>query len=238
MTAKTSASETSRKDWIIQAFPMITNEIIYKGWPVIIGTSTWYAFTNDWTTNTLSAGDIFAGICVETADSTWITAGEQDVRVYRTGSFLLPISDTITQANVGDKVYINNTTDDSTFTITKDGGVDVLVWKIVEFVSANSAYVTLIPWNIAWTDWDLIGTNDISDAAITKAKLWYTVNTVSISWATSGTATVTAWSQILGWYVTAITWSERVKLVDISSTTLTVTLSGSDTATVKVVTIA
>jgi hypothetical protein len=75
----------------------------------------------------------------------------------------------------------------------------------------------------------------MADDAVGKAELKYEVKTVQIDAAASGTATVVAGSEILGFNVTAITGTEHVKTIDISSTTLTVTLTGSDTATVKVV---
>lgn len=80
-----------------------------------------------------------------------------------------------------------------------------------------------------------VGTAEIADAAVSKAKLKYTVETVTIAASTSGTATVTTGAQILGFHVTAMTGSATVKTIAISSTTLTVTLSASDTATVQVI---
>lgn len=142
MAARTTAYETNRKDGVIQSIPMIASETIYKGSTVIIGASTGYAFTNDGTTNTLSAGDIFAGICIETTTSSAV-AGAGCVNVYRKGTFLLAFTDTLTQANVGDKVYVNNASDDAAVTITQDAGVDVQVGNIVEFVSANLAWVSI-----------------------------------------------------------------------------------------------
>lgn len=73
--------------------------------------------------------------------------------------------------------------------------------------------------------------------SVGKNSLKYVLETVQINAGTSGTATVVAGAQILGWYVTAITGTERVKTVAIADTTLTVTLSGSDTATITVVTL-
>lgn len=83
--------------------------------------------------------------------------------------------------------------------------------------------------------WDVLVESDVPAASIGIGKLKYTVETVEVSAAASGTTTVTAGAQILGFHVTAITGTERVKTIDIASTTLTVTLTGSDTATVKVI---
>ncbi len=122
----------------------------------------------------------------------------------------------------------------------------IKVWGAANAVTDLDAKASgkILVWD--WTDlksvavsWDATlvanGALTVAANAITLSKLNLEVKTVQITGATSGTATVVAGGQILGWYVTAITWAERVKTVDISSTTLTVTLTGSDTATVMVV---
>lgn len=89
-------------------------------------------------------------------------------------------------------------------------------------------------------EWAVIEDTDLPAVPanyVTKNGLKYVPETVQITASTSGTATVTAGAQILGWYVTAITGAESVKTLDITDTTLTVTLTGSDTATITVVVI-
>ena len=78
------------------------------------------------------------------------------------------------------------------------------------------------------------GAFTIANAAVNQTKLSYEQVTVTITGATSGTATATTGSVIFGYNVTAVTGSAFVKTVAISGTTVTVTLSASDTATVKV----
>jgi len=80
-----------------------------------------------------------------------------------------------------------------------------------------------------------VTTSTITDGAVVKSKISYEVATVSIVASASGTATVTTGWEILGFYVSNITGTERVKTVNLVSTTITVVLTGSDTATVKVV---
>ena len=90
-----------------------------------------------------------------------------------------------------------------------------------------------------------VGTNELAALAVTaakigpqavdKSKLKYAVKTVTITAATSGTATVVAGAQILGYHVSAVTGTAFVKSASITATTLTVTLSASDTATVNVI---
>jgi hypothetical protein len=56
----------------------------------------------------------------------------------------LPISDTITIANKGDKVYVNDVTDNSTFTITSSAGnPQATIGNIEKFISANLARVRI-----------------------------------------------------------------------------------------------
>jgi len=109
-------------------------------------------------------------------------------------------------------------------------------FDIIECDELRTDNVVLWAWSVWTTEIaDSAITNvKMADDAIKKAELDYELATVTITWAASWTATVVAWGQILGWYVTAITWTESVKTVDISTTTLTVTLTWSDTATVKV----
>lgn len=79
-----------------------------------------------------------------------------------------------------------------------------------------------------------VWTTELANEAVTKSKVSYELKTITITDAASWTATVVTGWQIMGWYVSAITWTAFVKSVVISSTTLTVTLSASDTATVNV----
>lgn len=88
-------------------------------------------------------------------------------------------------------------------------------------------------WTSASCNFDAVLSNTAS--SIDKTAIKYTVEEVTITAAASWTVTVTSGAQIVWFYVTAITWTESVKTVDISWTTLTVTLTWSDTATVKVV---
>ncbi len=143
MSAKTSANDAVRKDGIIVAYKMAASEVIYKGWPVLLNAAG-YAFTNDWTTNTLANGDTYLWVCQETMDNSAGAAGDKEVVVVRTGTFIMTIDDTVTQANVWDEVYINNVSDDALITNTSDTGQPQLtIGKIVEFISANSVRVDI-----------------------------------------------------------------------------------------------
>jgi len=144
MTARTSDFDAVRKDGQMISTPMIAAEIIYKGTPVF-AKAAGDAFSNDGTTNTLAVGDVFIGVAVEGVDNSAGAAQAKEVRTYLEGCFLLPFSDTLTKANQGDAVYVNNASDDSVVTITTDtGNPQVTIGQIAQFVSANLAYVKLV----------------------------------------------------------------------------------------------
>lgn len=141
MTARTQEQENARKEGELQHYPMAVDKV-YKGSPVFVTASGRLAFTNDGTTNTLAVGDRYVGIAAETIDNS----DDEDlyVRVYRKGSFKMKFSDTLTQANVGDEVFVNNTTDDAVVTVTNDAAAPgVVIGRIVEFVDADEAYVAI-----------------------------------------------------------------------------------------------
>ena len=75
-----------------------------------------------------------------------------------------------------------------------------------------------------------VGTSELAAAAVTQAKLSYEVVSVTVvAAATSGTATVTDGSIILGYYPTG-NQDQFVDNIAIASTTLTITLAAAATA--------
>lgn len=143
MAALTATRDVDRKDGLLLALPVQNGETIYKGSTVVVDTDG-YAQTNDGTTVTLANGDIFVGIATETADNSAGADGDVDVVVQTSGHFVLPFSDTLTQASVGSLVYLNNAQDDAAVTVTSDTGQpQCTIGTIVEFISANSARVRI-----------------------------------------------------------------------------------------------
>ena len=75
-----------------------------------------------------------------------------------------------------------------------------------------------------------VGTSELAAAAVTQAKLSYEVVSVTVvAAATSGTATVTAGSIILGYYPIG-NQDQFVDSIAIATTTLTITLAAAATA--------
>jgi len=143
MAAKTTATDSERKDGKLLAFPMLASVKIYKGSTVVADATARFAQTNDGATITLAAGDKFLGICAETMDNVGAD-GDEDVRVYRNGVHLLEFTDALTVADLGKPVLLNNVTDNGAVTVTSDSGnPEVQVGEIVEIVSASTARVDI-----------------------------------------------------------------------------------------------
>lgn len=122
MSARTSNNETTLQDGVMGDHPMLAAEIIYKGTPVFLKNATRSAYSNDGSTNTLTNTDIFAGIAYEKCDNSAGAAGDKSVRVLYQGEVEMDILGTVTDAKVGDPVYVNNVSDDAAATLTSDTG--------------------------------------------------------------------------------------------------------------------
>lgn len=240
MTAKTQSTDAVRKEAIMISTPILAAEIVYKGTPTFAKATGGLAFSNDWTTNTLADGDVFLGISVEEVNNASGAASADYVRTFIQGAFLLTFSDTIAQENVGDKVYVNNVTDDSVVSITSDAGnPEVCIGIISQFVSANTAYVQIDGYVLRKAD-SVVGdtvieplsvtTAKLAAAAVTKSKVSYEVIAVTVATGeTVGTGTVVAGGQIL-WIYPVSNQDQFIDSVAIATTVLTVTLAAAATA--------
>ena len=143
MTAKTVATETERKDGKLLAFPVLANETIYKGSTVVLDATSRFAQTNDGADITLANGDIFLGVCFETVENKGAN-GDENVRVMRDGVHLFDFVDTLSSADLGKDVFINNISDDGAVTTTSDtGSPQIKIGTIVEVVSTTKARVQI-----------------------------------------------------------------------------------------------
>ena len=153
MTALNSAQEYEHKQTDIIAYPVLAWQKIYKGAPVVLHRTSKFAMTNDGTTVSLTNTDIFVWIAKETVDNTDWANWDVLIRVVREWTVLLPISNTVTQASVWLPVYVNNVTDNSTFTLTSDSTEpQATIGTLHQRVSANSAYV-ILAWTVAVAAW-------------------------------------------------------------------------------------
>jgi hypothetical protein len=130
MANLTAAREDLRKDDDLIAFQVKAATTIFKG--AIVGVdATGYAKP------AAPADKRIVGIAYEGSNNTIGANGATLVRVSRKGSVVLNATG-ITQANIGDKVYV---TDDNTVTTTATGSIQVGV--IDEVLSATTVRVAL-----------------------------------------------------------------------------------------------
>lgn len=144
MTAASANLEVPIQNGEVTDHALLADQIIYEGTPVFADSSSGFAQTNDGVTITLANGDVFLGICEEKIDATGFSSGDLRVKVRTKGVLTLAIAGTVTQAKVGDPVYVNNTTDNATYTLTAAGdGSDVLVGYLVDYISSTKGKVML-----------------------------------------------------------------------------------------------
>lgn len=86
-----------------------------------------------------AANDVFVGIADETV-TNGITAGEKRIKVRRTGVYTFKYNGTATVADINTLVYI---TDNETVDVAGDLTNDVLVGRIVDFLSASLVRVDI-----------------------------------------------------------------------------------------------
>jgi hypothetical protein len=144
MTAASANLEVPIQNGEVTDHALLADQIIYEGTPVFADASSGFAQSNDGVTITLATGDVFLGICEEKIDATGFSSGDLRVKVRTKGVLTLAIAGTVTQAKVGDPVYVNNTTDNATYTLTAAGdGSDVLVGYLVDYISSTKGKVML-----------------------------------------------------------------------------------------------
>lgn len=145
MSARTADQDARRKDGILQSFAVQQAEIIYDGVPVCLDASDKMLQSNDGTTITLGAGDIFVGISAEKCDNSLGADAAKECRVYRKGVFLLTFSDTLASTDKGKAVYVNNTSDDAVVTITSDAeaAIQVRIGTVLRIEDTTHAWVSI-----------------------------------------------------------------------------------------------
>lgn len=152
MTAISADIDLKKKDGLLLAEPVQAGAKVYKGASVVIDASDGYAQPTG--TPAITAGDIYAGWAAEQADNTNGADGDLDVRCIRAGLIEVNCAGTATQAKRGDKVYINNVTDDDGVTLTSDSGEpEITAGELVKFISATKALIDITGYvgNVAAT---------------------------------------------------------------------------------------
>jgi hypothetical protein len=133
MTNLTVDREDLRQDGILVSVPL-SNVKVFKGSLLAFNTSGYAVKAAD------TASFNLAGVAYEQVDNASGSAGDKEVRVWRTGVFEFNFSGTASQADVGKAVYM---VDDNTVALAATTTNDVLVGRIVQFVTASKVRVEL-----------------------------------------------------------------------------------------------
>lgn len=133
MANLTADRDALRQDGELISMPLAAVKV-FKGSLLTNNTSGYATKAAD------TANFTLAGIAYEQVDNSAGAAGDKSVRVERTGVFELNFSGTATQGDVGKAVYA---VDDNTVALAATTTNDVLVGRIVSFVSATKVRVEL-----------------------------------------------------------------------------------------------
>lgn len=125
-----------RKDGTLIPFPVKTLTKIYGGTFVSVD-ATGYAVPGD-----DAAGQIFQGVADEQVDNSAGGNGDAVVRLWRRGLFKATLDTAITQANVGDNVFL---VDDETVDLAANTDNDIFCGVIAEFIDTTHAWIDIEP---------------------------------------------------------------------------------------------
>ena len=117
-------------------FPVINADIIYAGALVSVNAAGYALPGSD------TAGQIFQGVAMDHQDNSSGAAGEKTVTLLRRGLFKMTLGTAISQANVGDNVFL---VDDQTVDVTAQVTNKIFVGIIASYIDSIHAWVDIEP---------------------------------------------------------------------------------------------
>jgi hypothetical protein len=136
MTAQAADRDTRKKPGILGEGPVASAKTIYGGAAVCFNATGYVTPGDD------AANLIFAGIAAEQKDNSSGSDGDLDVTFERDGLHLFTLDTAITQANVGDQVYL---VDDQTVDLAANVSENIFCGVIAEYVTTTLAYIDITP---------------------------------------------------------------------------------------------
>lgn len=133
MSNLTADRDALRQDGILISMPLAAVKV-FKGSLLAVNTTGYATKAAD------TSGFFLAGVAYEQVDNSGGSAGDKNVRVERKGVFEFNFSGTASQATVGSSVYM---VDDNTVALAATTTNDVLVGRVVQFVTASKVRVEL-----------------------------------------------------------------------------------------------
>lgn len=136
MTALAADKAIEYTEGVELAFPVINADIIYGGGFVSVNAAGYAVPGAD------TAGQIFVGVAVERKDNSSGAAGALSVNVRRRGLFKATLGTAISQANVGDNVFL---VDDQTVDIAGNCTNDIFCGIIAGYIDTTHAWIDIEP---------------------------------------------------------------------------------------------
>jgi len=118
------------------SFPVVASDIIYGGALVCVNTAGYALPGAD------TAGLIFEGVAIDQVDNSSGVAGAKSVTLRRRGLFKMLLGTAISQANVGDNVFL---VDDATVDIAANTNNDIFCGIIAGYIDSTHAWVDIEP---------------------------------------------------------------------------------------------
>jgi len=136
MTALSADKKSEYKEGVEANHPVDDGDTMYAGALSAFNADGYLVPGSD------TAGLVFAGVSLDYGDNSDGVDGDVSVRVRRKGVYKMTISGTITQANVGNKVFL---VDDQTVGLAATTTNDIFCGVIVEYIDSTHAYVDIEP---------------------------------------------------------------------------------------------
>jgi predicted RecA/RadA family phage recombinase len=133
MTNLTQARADQRQEGILVDVPLAASTKVFKGSNVNYNAAGFAKKASD------TAGEVFAGVAMETKDSSLNDDNEKWVRVWKEGVFSM-VCTGATQAWVGQLVH---SLDDNVVALAAGATNDIVVGRVVQFVSATEVRVKI-----------------------------------------------------------------------------------------------
>lgn len=134
MSNLTASRDDQRQDGQLLSYPVAGSTKLFQGSVVAVNTDGYADKAAD------TSGFALAGVAYETVDNSSGSDGALKIRVWRKGVVDLNFSGTASQATVGQPVYM---VDDHTVAVAGTTTNDVIVGRVVEFISATEVRVEL-----------------------------------------------------------------------------------------------
>ncbi len=136
MTALTADKKTEYTEGVEVAIPVDDGDCIYAGALTCVNAAGYAVEGAD------TAGLIFMGVAREQADNSSGLDGAINVTVRRRGLFKMTMGTAITQANIGDNVFI---VDDQTVDLTANTTNDIFCGIIAGYIDSTHAWIDIEP---------------------------------------------------------------------------------------------